>query len=61
MEKVCCRCKRNQDGDRWIRQKISKRQDVSYGFCPNCYQATMVQIAKAYEFRNQKIAVGGVN
>ena len=61
MEKVCCCCKRNKEGDRWIRQGVTQKQVVSYGYCPSCYEKIMVQIEKAYEFRCQRLAIGGVN
>jgi hypothetical protein len=61
MEKVCCRCKKNKEGDRWVSPKIRQQQIVSYGYCPSCYQEIMVRIEKAYEFRCQRLAIGGVN
>jgi hypothetical protein len=40
---------------------VTQKQKVSYGYCPSCYQKIMVQIEKAYEFRCQRLAMGGVN
>jgi hypothetical protein len=47
MEKVCCRCKRNERAGRWVPLKDEDGSTFSYGFCPNCYQETLAEIKMA--------------
>jgi hypothetical protein len=56
MEKICCRCKKNEREGRWIPVKDEDRQNFSYGFCPNCYQETLAEIKMASQYRFRKTA-----
>ncbi|RJX30616.1 MAG: hypothetical protein C4531_08810 [Desulfurivibrio sp.] len=47
MEKVCCRCKRNEQAGRWIPLQDTDTTLYSYGFCPSCYQQTLAEIKMA--------------
>ena len=54
MEKICCRCKRNEQEGRWVSVKDQEEKRFSYGYCPNCYQETMAEINMAFKYREQK-------
>ncbi|MBU4263763.1 MAG: hypothetical protein KKC76_18060 [Proteobacteria bacterium] len=55
MEKICCRCKRNEQAGRWVALKDADTSTYSYGFCPNCYQETLAEIKMASpKYRSRK-------
>lgn len=56
MEKICCRCRRNEREGSWVRIKEENTKNFSYGFCPSCYQETMAEIKMAFEYRLVKAA-----
>ncbi|MFH1215799.1 MAG: hypothetical protein V1706_04780 [Pseudomonadota bacterium] len=51
MEKICCRCRRNEREGQWVPVKDENEKKFSYGYCPNCYQETMAEIQMAFEYR----------
>lgn len=56
MEKICCRCKKNEHDGQWVPVKDENRQNFSYGFCPTCYQETLAEIKMASQYRFRKTA-----
>lgn len=54
MEKICCRCRRNERDGQWVRIKVDDEKVFSYGFCPSCYQETLAEIKMAFEHRHAK-------
>lgn len=56
MEKLCCRCKKNEREGRWVPVEEIEEKIFSYVFCPNCYQETLAEIKMASEHRFQKTA-----
>ena len=54
MEKICCRCRRNEQAGRWVPLQEEDTSAYSYGFCPQCYQLTLAEIkmaASRYRYR----------
>jgi hypothetical protein len=56
MEKVCCRCMKNEKEGQWIPVEVVDNEKFSYGFCPKCYQETLAEIKMATEHRYRKAA-----
>lgn len=56
MEKVCCRCMKNEKEGKWVPVEEGDYKDFSYGFCPQCYQETLAEIKIATKHRYRKAA-----
>ncbi len=41
MQTVCCVCRRIKGKRGWLRGKGGAGEEVSHGYCPDCFQRTM--------------------
>jgi hypothetical protein len=46
MTRICCRCARVEQGGRWLVKRPARvgREPLTHGYCPDCYQAMLVEI-----------------
>ena len=46
MTRICCRCAQVEQGGRWlvVRTALASREPLTHGYCPNCYEAMLVEI-----------------
>jgi len=56
MRTVCCVCRRVKCKGDWLEQMVEAEVRVSHGFCPECFDKTMIQFSLAWSNRTDGTA-----
>lgn len=48
MQVVCCVCQRTKQHNGWKKITVAPEEDVSHGYCPQCYQQFMQQVRRFF-------------
>ena len=48
MRTVCCVCQKVKRGGVWVKQPVATEGRLSHGFCPDCYEETLVRIHMSF-------------
>jgi len=46
MRTVCCVCYKVKCEDGWVKQRKTRSDKYSHGYCPDCYRETMQRIER---------------